>query len=182
VRFAFADPPYLGCGVKHYGHQHEDASDYDSIDAHAALIERLTREFPECWALSLHTPSLEEMAHLCRRIVGPNRVRYSAWVKPFASFKPGVNPAYAWEPVIWFGGRSAVDRGGRVVPTVPDFVSANITLKKGTSGAKPTAFSYWLFELLGAKADDEFTDVFPGSGAVARAWKEWRWHNGAQTA
>ena len=179
MKFAFADPPYLGCGVKHYGHQHEDAADYDRVEAHAALIERLVREFPEGWALSLHTPSLEEYAHLCRRIVGPNRVRFSAWVKPFASFKPNVNPAFCWEPVIWTGGRSAAERGGRAAPTVRDYVEANITLKKGTSGAKPREFSYWLFELLGAKGGDEFHDLFPGSGEVSRAWAEWSWHNAA---
>lgn len=171
MKFAFADPPYLGCGVKHYGAQHEDAADYDKLGAHAALIERLHYEFPEGWALSLHTPSLEDMLRLCRMIVGPNQVRVGGWFKPFASFKPNVNPAYCWEPVIW--------RGGRDVPTVRDYVEANITLQRGTSGAKPAAFCYWLFELLGAKAGDEFHDLFPGSGAVTRAWKEWSWHNAA---
>lgn len=58
-------------------------------------------------------------------------------------------------------------------------MSANITLQKGTSGAKPNDFCYWLFELLGAKAGDDFHDLFPGSGAVSRAWREWSWHNGA---
>jgi hypothetical protein len=168
VRFAYADPPYLGCGVKHYGHQHEDAADYDTVEAHAALIERMG-EF-DAWALSLHTPSLRAMLTLC-----PDDVRVGAWVKPFASFKPNVNPGYCWEPVIFFGGR----KRGRDLPTLRDYVEANITLKKGTSGAKPAAFCYWIFEFLGAKAGDEFHDLFPGSGAVARAWTEWSWHNAA---
>ena len=54
-----------------------------------------------------------------------------AWVKPFASFEPGVNPGYAWEPVIFGGVRNL----GRDVPTVRDFVSAPITLKRGLVGA-----------------------------------------------
>lgn len=37
-------------------------------------------------------------------------------------------------------------------------------------GAKPAAFCRWMFDLLGAEPQDDFTDVFPGSGGVARAW------------
>jgi hypothetical protein len=122
------------------------------------------------------------MLHLCREIVGENRVRVGGWFKPFASFKPGVNPAYAWEPVIFCGGRSAVERGGREVSTTRDWVSANILLERGTSGAKPPAFCHWLFEFLGANGDDEFHDLFPGSGGVSRAWNDWRWHNAPQPA
>jgi hypothetical protein len=90
-----------------------------------------------------------------------------AWVKPFCIFKPNVNPAYAWEPVLVRGGR----KRGRDLPTVRDWVSANITLKKGMSGVKPDAFSHWLFEVLGMQEGDEFVDLFPGSGAVTRAWQ-----------
>ncbi len=172
MRFAYADPPYLGCGRKHYGHQHADASDYDSIDAHASLVARLVSDYPDGWALSLHTPSLREILALC-----PAGVRIGAWVKPFASFKPGVNPGYCWEPVIFHGGRSAAARGGRTAATTRDFVSANITMEKGTSGAKPPAFCFWLFEFLGATAGDTLDDLFPGSGAVGKAWKEWTFHN-----
>jgi hypothetical protein len=35
---------------------------------------------------------------------------------------------------------------------------------------KPQAYCWWLFDALGAKPGDELVDVFPGSGAVARAW------------
>ncbi|MCC2030632.1 helix-turn-helix transcriptional regulator [Microbacterium allomyrinae] len=37
-------------------------------------------------------------------------------------------------------------------------------------GAKPAEFCRWVFDLLGAEPQDEFTDVFPGSGGVQRAW------------
>ena len=165
MRFAYADPPYLGCGKKHYGHQHHRAGDFDRIETHAQLIEELCSCYPDGWALSLHTPSLKPILALC-----PDDVRIGAWVKPFASFKPGVNPGYCWEPVIWRGGRSV----GRDVDTVRDWVSANITLEKGTSGAKPDTFAFWLFDLLGMQPADEFVDLFPGSGAVARAYQSWR--------
>jgi hypothetical protein len=37
-------------------------------------------------------------------------------------------------------------------------------------GAKPAAFCWWLFDLLGALPGDDLVDLFPGSGGVARAW------------
>jgi hypothetical protein len=99
--------------------------------------------------------------------LAPEGARVAAWVKPFASFKPGVNPAYAWEPVIYSPARS----GERDRPTVRDWVSANITLQRGLSGAKPAAFNLWLFELLGAREGDTFDDLYPGTGGVTEAWQ-----------
>ena len=39
--------------------------------------------------------SLHALAHV------PGRCAIAAWTKPFAVFKPPVNPAYTWEPVIF---------------------------------------------------------------------------------
>jgi hypothetical protein len=33
---------------------------------------------------------------------------------------------------------------------------------------------FWIFEVLNMQADDDFDDVFPGSGAVTRAWESWK--------
>jgi len=152
MRIAYADPPYIGQARKHYG---PDAKEVN----HAALIAHLN-EF-DAWALSCSSPSLREILPLC-----PSDVRIGAWVKPFASFKPNVNPAYAWEPVVFWGGR----KRERAELTVRDFVSEPITLQRGVHGAKPMAFCLWVFALLGATPEDTFTDVFPGSGAVQGAW------------
>lgn len=171
MKFAYADPPYFGQGAKHYGHQHADAADFDSLYTHKALIERLVSEF-DAWALSLNSTTLCYILPMC-----PRGCRVGAWVKPFAVFKPGVNPAYCWEPVIFYGGRSAKERGGRDVLTVRDYVSCNVTTERGTSGAKPDRFAFWLFDFLGVNGNDEFHDLFPGSGAVTRAWNEYAWHN-----
>lgn len=159
MRFAYADPPYLGCARKHYG----DAT-YDDPDSHRVLIRRLCDEYPDGWALSLHTPSLRVILPMC-----PDDCRIGAWVKPFCSFKPGVHPAYAWEPVIFRGGR----KRSRKDPTPRDFHSENITLKKGLAGAKPPGFSRWLLDLLNVRADlgDTIDDVFPGTGSVLAAWQ-----------
>jgi len=154
LRFAYADPPYIGCAKKHYNSEEVD---------HLQLIKKLSNY--DGWALSCHSPSLKILLPIC-----PANVRIMAWVKPFCSFKPNVNPAYAWEPVIVKVGRKL----GREVKTVRDFVSCNITLKKGLSGVKPKDFCFWLFNVLGMKPVDSFDDLFIGSGAVTNAWKEWK--------
>jgi hypothetical protein len=170
MKFAYADPPYLGQGVKHYGDRHADAADCDTLEWHAALVERLSKEFPDGWALSLHTPSLKVMLNLC-----PDDVRVGAWVKPFAAYKANVTRAFAWEPVIFRGGRSIP----RTEPTVRDFiieapaVAEPIAMRKGFPGAKPARVCWWVFEFLGMQADDELVDMFPGSGAVGEAHEAW---------
>ena len=160
MRFAYADPPYLGCGRLYIDH-HDEAMIWDDPETHRELIESLSEDYPDGWAYSLTSTTLQTILPMC-----PTDVRAMAWVKPFASFKPNVNPAYAWEPVIVRGGR----KRSREMPTVSDFVSANITLKKGLTGAKPERFCYWLFEVLGAERGDELVDVFPGTGIVGRCW------------
>lgn len=161
MRFCYLDPPYIGQSKKHYG----DHPDYAGEVDHAELIERICRDYPDGWALSCSSPSLWEILPMC-----PPDVRVMAWVKPFASFKRGVGVAYAWEPVIVRGGR----KRDRSELTVRDWVSANITLERGTHGAKPEAFCYWLFDVLGIEAEDTLVDMFPGSGAVTRALETWR--------
>lgn len=152
MRFAYADPPYPGQGRKLY-HCPE-------ID-HRILINSLELNWPDGWALSTSSSALKSVLDLC-----PDDVRIAAWVKPFASFKPGVNPAYAWEPVIWKGGRPRA----RAEDTVSDFLSETITLRKGLCGAKPLAFNLWILELLGFRpGEDTLDDLFPGTGGMGQA-------------
>lgn len=158
VRFAYADPPYVGQAKRHYGNEPTYAGEVD----HAELITMLCRDYPDGWALSASSPSLRLLLPLC-----PPDVRVGAWVKPFASFKPNVNPGYAWEPVIWRGGR----KRERDALTVRDWVSCVITLKRGLAGVKPEPFCFWLFTLMGMEPGDELCDLFPGSCAVTRAWE-----------
>lgn len=178
MRVAFADPPYLGC-CKLYGHHHPDGRCWDDLDTHRLLIERLERDF-DGWALDLSSTSLREILPLT-----PLSSRIMPWVKPFAAFKRNVSVAYAWEPVIVKPCRKPQVTGRIVMrdwiaegvdaPNLPpDFVAESITLKKGLTGAKPKRFCFWVFEMLGLHPDDEFFDLFTGSGAVTRAWEEWR--------
>jgi len=155
VRVAYADPPYIGQAKKHY-----NSTEVDHLD--------LLRELSEYdgWALSCSSTTLKEILSLptC-----PNNVRIGAWIKPFCSFKPNVNPAYAWEPVLFIPARN----GTRDEDTKRDWVSSVITLKKGLVGVKPEIFCMWLFDLLGLEVEDEFYDLFPGTNAVTDAYKKW---------
>lgn len=163
MKFAYADPPYLGCGQLYRQH-HPNAEDWDDPLMHRDLIIELNDHYPDGWAMSASSPSLRTILSFC-----PTDVRICAWVKPFASFKPNVNPAYAWEPVIVRGGRGYT----RDDPTVRDWLAESITLKRGLTGAKPRNFARWIFELLNAQQGDTLDDLFPGTGAVGVAWNEW---------
>jgi hypothetical protein len=152
MKFAYADPPYVGQAKKHYG--------ADEVD-HKMLIEKLQAEY-DGWALSCSTPSLCSLLLLC-----PPDIRIAAWVKPFASFKPGVNPAFAWESVLFRGSR----KRDRDEDTVRDWVSANITLGKGLVGAKPLDFCNWIIDLLGARpGEDVLDEIFPGTALLTATW------------
>lgn len=166
-RYAYADPPYPGQARKHYaGEARADGRVAREVN-HPLLIAYLCDEFPDGWAMSTSSPSLRAILPLC-----PDDTRVGAWVKPFHIYKKGVRPAYAWEPLLFRGGRNTdpptPPKGGAAI-TPKDFVSANITLRKGTPGAKPVDFCWWVFALLGVLPGDDFVDVFPGSGAVTDA-------------
>jgi hypothetical protein len=152
--FAYADPPYPG-NAKRYPEKTEVN--------HRELVDRLVYEFLDGWALSTSSVALKDVLSLC-----PPTVRVAAWVKPFAVFKPNVNPAYAWEPVIF----RTVVRRPRTELTIRDWVSANITLKKGLVGAKPPMFCEWILDLLGFRAGDTIVDLYPGTGIMGETAKK----------
>jgi len=142
-------------------HKYPENSEVD----HADLLAEL--ECFDGWALSTGSVNLAHVLPLA-----PAGVRIAAWVKPFASFKPWVNPAYAWEPVLFV----CPDRKrSRESATVRDWVAANITLRKGLCGAKPPQFCAWLLDLLGFDpTEDTLTDLFPGTGSMGRAMQRHR--------
>lgn len=162
MKFAYADPPYFGY-AHFYAGRHPEAMIWDNIETHRKLIERLNDEFSDGWALSLTSGNLHDILPLC-----PKDARIGAWVKPFCSFKKNVSPAYAWEPVIFRGGRKHNTEN----ETVRDWCAVNITLQRGLTGAKPRDFCRWVISLLKAEPTDEFEDLFPGSGAFTAAWRD----------
>lgn len=150
MRFAYADPPYIGCADRYPEKREVD---------HAELVERLVGDFPDGWALSCLPRSLRELLPLC-----PVETRIAVWVKPFV--KSGGNPIYSWEAVLFVGGR-----GGRTWRGKDSVVASSLMGQQRTIlGQKPPKFCRWLFTLWGARPGDELVDMFPGSGAVTRAW------------
>lgn len=163
MKFCYADPPYLNQGKKLYGYPM-----WDDLETHRAMIERMCQCYPDGWALSASSPSLRLILPLC-----PPDVRVASWVKPFHAYKKGVRPAYAWEPVIYRGGRNTNHpppaKGGKAT-TPKDWIACNITLKKGLTGAKPEPVCEWIISLLNPLPADEFRDIFPGTGVFGRVW------------
>jgi hypothetical protein len=170
LRIAFADPPYPGQSKKHYG----DHPDYAGEVDHVELIARLHADY-DGWCLNTSSTTLAHVIR-CADLAGVPEgdsnggYRIMSWVKPFAAFKRNVPVAYAWEPVLVKAARKP-EVSGRMV--MRDWLAESITLKRGLSGAKPERVCHWLFEVMGCTPDDDLHDLFPGSGAVARAWETW---------
>ena len=164
MKFAYADPPYLGKCGKFYGHHHPDGRCWDDLLTHELLVKRLMADYPDGWALSCASTDLQCLLPLC-----PPGIRIGAWVKPFCVFKKGVRPAYAWEPLLFLGGRNKnhppPPKGGEQT-TPKDYVAVPITLRRGLVGAKPPQFCRWVLDLLGYTDGDTVDDLFPGTGAM----------------
>ena len=165
MKFAYADPPYIGQAKRHYSHDPLCAE----VD-HAELIERLCREFPDGWALSASSSSLNQIIPIL-----PKGFRIAVWCKSFCAFKRNVRPCYAWEPIIFYGGRNPMNGHRAMIPerngkqlTPKDFIVEPITLKKGLVGAKPEKVCRWILDLLNAQAGDEVVDLYPGTGIMGR--------------
>ena len=180
MRFAYADPPYPG-KARHY----KDHPDFAGEVDHVALLGELEAAFPDGWALSTSAEALPQLLASCRA-----GVRVAAW---FRGERPTVSyrPLSAWEPVIYCGGRpllSGPDVATRRVDALSYVARIRATDPKRVIGAKPAAFCWWLFDLLGAFPGDELVDLFPGSGGIGRAWRlytsagENRRHRGNETA
>lgn len=160
ARFAYADPPYIGQAKKHYGKHADFGGEVD----HAELIERMCDEF-DGWALSLSMKSLPQIARLC-----PLDVVTLAWFKPIAP-PLGDHRRYNWEPVLL---RSVRRYGHGYVPTAVVASPPQFTFREKPEthviGEKPEAFCHWVFASAGLTRGDVLVDLFPGSGAVGRAW------------
>lgn len=160
MKIGYADPPYVGCA-----HLYPEKTEVD----HGELIARLNHEF-DGWVLHA-AATAESIATIAPAVRYFGDARWCSWVKGFAAFKKNVSVAYAWEPVIIKAARKPVV-SGRIV--MRDWIECPITLQRGLVGAKPEKVCHWAFELVGAEPDDELVDLFPGTGAVTKAWGTWR--------
>lgn len=163
LRLAYADPPYPGKAWLYRSHP-----DYAGEVDHARLIRRLSTY--DGWALSTSAAALPAVLALC-----PPGVRVAAWHRGERP-TPSRWPLNAWEPVIYHGGRPADPSHPkhalhtRRVDSLVHGISPMTTLPTRVIGTKPAAFCRWVFTLLGAAPGDTLDDLYPGSGAVTRAW------------
>jgi hypothetical protein len=162
MRIGYADPPYPGQALRHYGNHPDYAGEVD----HRALLEQLSTY--DGWLLHTSSVALPEVLGYA---VGLD-FRIMAWVKPFAAFKPNVAVAYAWEPVLVHECRKPSVAAASGV--LRDWCAVNITMRRGLTGAKPERVCWWLFDVLGAEPGDDLDDLYPGTGAVERAWESWQ--------
>ena len=72
MRFAYADPPYLSCGARYYGHP-----EWDDQACHLMLVGKLTVDYPDGWALSCRAVDLRWLLPAC-----PEDVHVASWTKP----------------------------------------------------------------------------------------------------
>jgi hypothetical protein len=161
LSFAVADPPYPGMSYKIYGDHPDFAGEVD----HPALIERLCDEYDDGWVLFSNGQDAAALAGLM-----PPQTRLLAWIKPDSEIFPGVSVTKSWEPIyVWRGRRRPI---GAVV--LRDYIVCTAgegRPKDAIKGYKPERVCKFVFDHLGASALDSLVDLFPGSGAVGRAWE-----------
>lgn len=164
MKIGYADPPYVGCA-----HLYADHPDYAGEVDHAELIARLERDY-DGWVLHA-SATKKSFATIMPLVLPIDDARVCSWVKGFAAFKRNVPVAYAWEPVFIKPVRKPVVSKRQVNR---DWINESITMRRGLTGAKPEKVCHWAFELLGARPEDDLDDLFPGTGAVSRAWATWQ--------
>lgn len=158
---AYADPPYPGLAHRYY--------DCPEVD-HEALIERLGTDFADGWALSTSSKALRQVLSMC-----PENVRVCPWIRGSRRVSSW-GARHAYEVVIVAGGRP------RLLDVAEDLDDVLLWRGRQSShpdaliGMKPAAFCEWVFRLLGLTIGDELVDLFPGSGAVTRAWNLYTSH------
>lgn len=153
--FAYADPPYPEKARRYY--------DSPEVD-HAELINNLATSYPDGWALSTSAHGLPRILPLC-----PTYARICIWHRAHRGTRQ-IQIPNAYEVLIVAHGRPR--RIG------PDTTTTDVLTWSGRQhshpgaivGMKPAAFCEWMFRLLGARQGDTLADLFPGSGAVTRAW------------
>lgn len=173
----YGDGPAGDRGGNYPADYHPDAGDWDDPARHRALLEQLLAEF-DGWAIATSPDGLQVYGPL----PVPHRLMVWAKTRPMPTAH---RIATTWEPVIVYPpvGRRArprhyvndEERRGRghspwgYGPQVPDVLTC-APLNGRFAGAKPPRWTRWVLDALGYDPDvDELVDLFPGSGAVARA-------------
>jgi hypothetical protein len=177
MKFAIADPPYLGRAVRYYGEggrggrnrkqadKHPEAFIWDNPKTHQDLAKNLMRDF-DGFAIAMSVHSLSTYLQVLETD-SENGIRVGVWHRPNA-VPSGSRVTNYWEPVIF---KIPKCRKGRFKgPHTNDVLTCNIS-QNGFIGSKPIEWTHWVLDVLGVTEDDEVHDLFHGSGAVADALK-----------
>ena len=171
MKFAYADPPYLGRAEYYLAH-HADAMIWDDPRTHRELISRLQAEYPDGWVMSLSERSLLTILPMC-----PADARVAAWISERSRYAGRAMPVRRhFEPVIFCGGRSGPNRTADFVVTRQEPLPAGapryrmdksaIRAGKVFVGRKPAAFCKWVLDIIGYENGDDIDDLFPGTGIM----------------
>ncbi len=161
MRLGFSDPPYPGLSKRYYGNHPMYGGEVD----HAELIARMVSEFPDGWALCTSKAALRAVWLQC-----PEDTRLSVWNKGSRS-SVSYRERSAFEAVLLWRGRRRRMEPTEVLDDVLDWGGRQHSHPGALVGMKPAPFCEWVFRQLGAMRGDSLVDIFPGSGAVSRAWR-----------
>lgn len=154
LRIAYADPPYPGKASLYPGGREVD---------HASLVHELRKY--DGWALSTSQAALRDVLPSC-----PPGIRIAVWVRSCRATRSR-RPLNAWEPLIFYQARPLSTSVVQDLHDVLEYRGRYRAYPGAMVGMKPPQFAVWMFRLLGASPIDAFHDIYPGSGAVSRAWK-----------
>jgi hypothetical protein len=190
MKFAIADPPYLGRGALRYGPgsslrpqfdrsrparlrsnpdkwpaqttEHKDAHLWDDPETHRQLVRDLVANY-DGWAIAMWRDSL-----LTYLPTAPADAHVGVWYKPDGMASARVTTT--WEPVLFYIPKTRRARGTGV--HVRDLLSCSLPKTVSHTGRKPEAWTHWVLNVMGYNPEiDTCVDIFGGSGAVAAAIK-----------
>ena len=176
MKFAIADPPYLGRAVRWYGAGgcgngygsgqadiHPEAEIWDNPLTHKQLCKDLLSNY-DGFAIALTVHSLSTyMSEL--QTNSRNGIRVMCWVKP-SSIPSGNRLQNVWEPVIIKMPQSR--KKYKSAKSCKDVLEAHPP-RNGFVGSKPALWTNWVLDAMGVIDGDQVDDLFKGSGLVTQA-------------
>ena len=181
MKFAIADPPYLGSAHRWYGvngrakgrglgraDEHPEAYLWDQEEKHIELAKKLLNEF-DGFAIALTSHSLSTYLSIIQT-GRTNGIKVMSWIKP-ASLPGGNRITQSWEPVIV---KVPKERKGRGTGKQMNDYLIKPSPRNKFAGSKPIEWTHWVLDAMGVRFDDEIVDLFNGSGLVKEAINEYK--------
>ena len=175
MKFAIADPPYLGRAHRWYGvggrakggglgraDSHPEAYKWDHPAMHLKLAAELLLDY-DGFALACTPHSLSTYLSVIPTH-SENGIKLLSWIKP-GSMPTGSRITPSWEAVII---RIPKERKARAVgKQMVDYLICSAP-RSGYAGSKPAEWTDWVLNAMGVEAGDTVVDLFVGSGKVSK--------------